>query len=339
MVHHVLLNQNYIILIQKQVVLKCLFLFTSENLRNVAFYLHQNREMIHSIKVAPKETKRKTKFSWTRRHFEPTIYEFDNQNSGIKTNISRKSSILEVFQTFFSEELIEYIVEQTNKSFENNTRGDIHSTKATTVPEIYIFLAINMLMGRIHKISLSEYWCKDKLIRTESFREIMSRDRYTLLLKNLRFYDNNIMNHDPIMKRRYIVEQLRTSFKSAFYPFEKLCIDESLLKFKGRCYFKQFVPSKRSRFGIKSFVLCDIQTGYIQDLLVYSGANMIISEDIPSKSIGKSGQIVMTLLKPYLGRGHTLDPSWIIGIAVPLYFSNYIKTSKPNQRVRNGTKK
>lgn len=114
------------------------------------------------------------------------------------------------------------------------------------------------------------------------------------------------MNHDPIIKIRYIVEQLRTSFKSAFYPFEKLCIDESLLKFKGRYYFKQFVPSKRSRFGIKSFVLCDIQTGYIQDLLVYSGANMIISEDIPSKSIGKSGQIVMTLLKPYFGRGHTL---------------------------------
>lgn len=54
-----------------------------------------------SIKVAPKRTKRKTKFSWTRRHFEPTIYEFDNQNSGIKTNIARKSPILEMFQTFF----------------------------------------------------------------------------------------------------------------------------------------------------------------------------------------------------------------------------------------------
>lgn len=33
---------------------------------------------------------------------------------------------------------------------------------------------------------------------------------------------------------------------------------------------------------------------------------MIISEDILSKSIGKSGHIVMTLLEPYLGKGHTL---------------------------------
>lgn len=57
---------------------------------------------------------------------------------------------------------------------------------------------------------------------------------------------------------------------------------------------------------IKSFVLCDSKTGYIQNLLVYSRENMIISEDIPSKSIGKSGQIVMILLELYLGKGHTL---------------------------------
>lgn len=69
---------------------------------------------------------------------------------------------------------------------------------------------------------------------------------------------------------------------------------------------KQYIPSKRSRFGIKSFVLCDSQTGCIQDLIVYCGANMVISEDVPSTSIGKSGQIVMTLLEPYLGKGHTL---------------------------------
>jgi len=59
------------------------------------------------------------------------------------------------------------------------------------------------------------------------------------------------------MKIRYILDKLKTS-KTASYPYEKLCIDESLLLFKGRCYFKQYIPSKRSRFGIKSFVLCAI---------------------------------------------------------------------------------
>lgn len=203
----------------------------------------------NSTKAALKQTKRKTTFSWTQRDFQPIIYEFDDENSGIKTNINKQSSILKIFQIFFSEELIEFIVEQSNKYSENNTKDDIYNSNATTVPEMYNFLAVTMLMARVHKISISEYWCKDKLIRTESFGEIMSRDRYTLLLKNLHFCDNNIINHDPIMKIRYIVEQLRTSFKNAFYPYEKLCIDESLLLFKGRCYFKQYIPSKKAGLG------------------------------------------------------------------------------------------
>lgn len=134
------------------------------------------------------------------------------------------------------EELVEFILEQINKYSENSTRGDVYNSNATTVPKMHNFLAITMLVARIHKISISEYWCKDKLIRTVSFGEIMSRVRYTLLRNNLHFCDSNIKNHDPIMKIRYIPEQLRTSFKTAFYPYEKLCIDKSFL------FFKQHIP-------------------------------------------------------------------------------------------------
>ncbi|KAK1125280.1 hypothetical protein K0M31_020471 [Melipona bicolor] len=260
----------------------------------------------NSTEATPKQKKRENKFSWTQGDFKPVIHEFDDKNSGIKASVDRQSSILDIFQIFFSEKLTEFIVEQSNKYYENGTRGDVNNSNVTTVPEMYNFLAVTMLMARMQKTSLSEYWSKDKLIRTESFEEIMSKDRYTLLLKILHFCDNNIEHYDPIMKIRHILEKLKTCFKTAFYPYEKLCIDESLLLFKGRCYFKQYILSKKSRFGIKSFVLSDSKTGYIQDLIVYSEADMIMSEDIPSKSIGKSGQVVMTLLEPYLGKGHTL---------------------------------
>ncbi|XP_043524386.1 piggyBac transposable element-derived protein 4-like [Frieseomelitta varia] len=246
-----------------------------------------------------KETK--NKLSWIQRDFQPVIHEFDDKNSGIKASVNKQSSILDIFQIFFSEELVEFIVEQSNKYYENGTKDDV-----TTAPEMYNFLAVTMLVARMHKTSLSEYWSKDKLTKTELFEEIISRDRYTLLLKILHFCDNNIENYDPIMKIHHILEKLKTSFKTAFYPYEKLCIDDSLLLFKGRCYFKQYILTKKSKFGIKSFVLCDSKTGYIQDLIVYSKADMIMSEDIRSKSIGKSGQIIMTLLEPYLGKGHTL---------------------------------
>lgn len=71
-----------------------------------------------------------------------------------------------------------------------------------------------------------------------------------------------------------------------------------------RLSFQQFIPSKRNRFGIKSFILCDCKTGYIQDFIIYMGSGTIIEPR--HKDIGKLGSVVMSLLEPYLGKGQAL---------------------------------
>lgn len=95
----------------------------------------------------------------------------------------------------------------------------------------------------------------------------------------------------------------RQNFSKNLAPFRNLCIDESLLLFKGQLGFKQFIPSKRSRFGIKLYVLCDCETGYVLDIIVYTGKD---SEIENTENLGTSGAIVTTLLKPYLNKGHCL---------------------------------
>ncbi|KAF0747901.1 Uncharacterized protein FWK35_00022580 [Aphis craccivora] len=82
-----------------------------------------------------------------------------------------------------------------------------------------------------------------------------------------------------------------------------MCIDESIVEWKGRLCFKQFIPSKRHRFGIKLFVLCDCESGYILDFLVYTGAQTQI--DL-IESLGMSGSVVSTLMKPYFHKGHII---------------------------------
>lgn len=88
------------------------------------------------------------------------------------------------------------------------------------------------------------------------------------------------------------------------YPFESICIDESLVLFKGRISFRQYIPKKRHRFGIKFFVAADCETGYVLDFLIYTGATTEIIEY--KEELGKSGNVVMTLLYPYLNKGHKL---------------------------------
>jgi hypothetical protein len=74
--------------------------------------------------------------------------------------------------------------------------------------------------------------------------------------------------------------------------------------FKGRVYFKQFIPSKKSRFGIKSSVLCDCKTNYVLNYIIYIGGKTEC--DSTFSNIEKSGDVVMSLIKLYLDKGHTL---------------------------------
>ena len=132
----------------------------------------------------------------------------------------------------------------------------------------------------------------------------MTRDRFRLLLSMLHFADNNNPNElDRLWKVRKVFEMFTKNYKEYFVPFQNIIIDESLVLFKGRLLWKQYIPSKRHRFGIKIFVLCDCETGIILGMIVYTGTNI----DYPTKDpLGISGSIVKTMTAPYLDRGRIL---------------------------------
>jgi hypothetical protein len=88
--------------------------------------------------------------------------------------------------------------------------------------------------------------------------------------------------------------------QSKVVPGEYLCIDETLVPFKGRLKFKQYISNKRHKFGIKLFKLC-LKGGYLYDLKVYCGQenDKERSETVPTK-------VVMNLVQQLLGKGRTL---------------------------------
>jgi hypothetical protein len=46
-------------------------------------------------------------------------------------------------------------------------------------------------------------------------------------------------------------------------PESDVSVDESLMMWKGHTSWKVYIPSKRARFGIKSFELCEAKSGYV----------------------------------------------------------------------------
>ena len=149
----------------------------------------------------------------------------------------------------------------------------------------------------------------------------MSENHCFSILQFLHCCDVNEQTEDAdqLKKTRPILEIVRNSFQTCLRPFQKLVIDESLMLYKGRLTFKQYIPSKRSRFGIKLFVLCDCKTGTILDFIVYTGTDI----DIPKSEYGVSGSVVKKLLQQYMGRGHIYIPT--TGTLHQIFHCTYIQ--------------
>ena len=66
----------------------------------------------------------------------------------------------------------------------------------------------------------------------------MSRDRFLLLLRFLHFNDNDLYdandpNRDRLHKIRPVVDLLKATCPAVYRPGRDLCVDESLVLFKG----------------------------------------------------------------------------------------------------------
>lgn len=151
----------------------------------------------------------------------------------------------------------------------NNPEKQKHQ-KPVNTDEMYVFLAVSLLMPLVKKNRIKDYWSKDSIIATPIFGQVMTRDRYIFLLRFLHFADNVNVNKDRLFKIRCVADQFKTTFKNMLYPFQNLVIDEGLLLFKGRLSFRKFIPSTRHRFGVKFFVMVDCETGYILDFIIYT---------------------------------------------------------------------
>ncbi|KAE8278205.1 hypothetical protein D5F01_LYC23722 [Larimichthys crocea] len=53
--------------------------------------------------------------------------------------------------------------------------------------------------------------------------------------------------------------------------YRDICINEQLVPFKGRCRFRQYMPKKPAKYGLKIWATCDVKTSYAWRLQVYTG--------------------------------------------------------------------
>lgn len=105
----------------------------------------------------------------------------------------------------------------------------------------------------------------------------MSGRRFELLMSYLHLNDTSKMpdraspEHDKLYKIRPFLDRVVNAFRSVYTPFQSVSVDESIIGFKGRLSWIQYMPKKPTKWGIKAWVLADSSNGYVANFQLYSG--------------------------------------------------------------------
>ena len=76
---------------------------------------------------------------------------------------------------------------------------------------------------------------------------------------------------DKFALMSWVLKRFDKNSQTAFVPEESLTIDEQLFPTKARCRFTQYMGSKPDKFGIKFWILADLNTKYCLTMIPYLG--------------------------------------------------------------------
>ena len=229
----------------------------------------------------------------------------------------------EVFEMFFSDDLMQLMVTESNRYAEEVMRNEKFATwMKITVDEMKAFLGFSILMGLNQLPAVKDYW-KSEYLHYSPIAGRLPRDRFLEISRYVHFVDNTTLQprgspgHDRLGKVRLVIDHLSAKFAEVYHPHKEVAVDEAMIKFQGRSSLKQYMPKKPIKRGIKVWVLGDSQTGYFSKFDIYCGKG-----SSPKKNLGT--QVVKTLTEPLKGKFHYV------------YFDNFFTSEQLMTELEDG---
>lgn len=216
------------------------------------------------------------------------------------------------FKRLFPPSVVGVIVIETNRKAkrvyeqcrQTHPLKKLRKWQDTNVDEVYAYVAILLYSGaaRTHNVRAADLFHKSEL---PFYRAVMSLERFQQLTRFLRFDDSRTriarLREDKLAPIRYIWDLFKRNLTMPFIPSHEIVIDEQLLTTRNRCSFRQYIPSKPGKYGIKIFWAVDSQTNYPLAAEVYVG-----QQPNTARSKGIAHDLVLRLMKDYLYMGANL---------------------------------
>lgn len=171
----------------------------------------------------------------------------------------------------------------------------------------------------------------------ERYRKLFSYHRFRQISRSLHFDDVDTRSqrreHDKFCPIREIWNMWVQILPMCFSANEDVTVDEQLVSFKGRCSFRQYMPMKPAKYGLKFFMQADPVAKYVLNVIPYLGKN----GDSPTDECSVGESIVLSLTAPifYSGRTIVADNFFTsLKLATKLLQKKltYLGTIRPNKR-------
>ena len=245
-----------------------------DSMHEVAGYLEVHTEKRNecgaNAKGVPPIKKRKQERKWKKgfdkfshqRNFNPEPPTLSEQYP-----LLVDSTPIELFDIFYSNTIMELIVEETNRYASQHGVHDFNLSQ----PELKVFLGVILLSG--YHILPREilYWSRDEDVGVPLVADKMARTRFQEIKRFLHLADNmNLQKEDKLAKIQHYLDECK-KLLSQFGVFAKnISIDEQMVPYFGRHTLKQYIRGKPIKFGMKMWLLASFD-GFPFSYDVYCG--------------------------------------------------------------------
>lgn len=222
---------------------------------------------------------------WSSRDNPPALEEFLGR-PGINTE-NVPDSVADAVNLFIDENFFAFLVEESNRYYHQNednfkTYKKSLKWKDITVKEMKKFLGLVILMGQVRKDRRDDYWSTEPWMETPFFPKTMSRDRFRQIWRAWHFNNNeNVQdNSDRLCKVRPLLDFFLPKFKEVYKPIQQLSLDEGIVPWRGRLFFRVYNAGKIIKYGILVRMVCESNTGYICNFEIYCSEGKRLIETI-----------------------------------------------------------
>ena len=225
----------------------------------------------------------------------------------VPTSEDNKTWPIDIYNCIITDDLLIMISTATNNYTENiltsqpiTRRSRLSHWHETSPAEIRKFVGIILYMGLVHKSEIYQYWSKSVLYNDQLIPSIMTRERFELLWGMIHFSDHQVNDESSrLHKIEPLITHLLTRYQAMYEPGENIVLDESMVPFRGRLLFRQYLPGKAHKYGIKLSKLCTIDA-FTWNIKVYCGANAA------ENGLSSTETLTVTMCDGLLGTGRTL---------------------------------